>query len=480
MAQCSMNLNKKGFRSFSNRRTCALRRLGWIAFASLCVVSSGIHFANAQQLGSKLQPPTSIAAPQLPQVSKTPVVASPEEVIPKVAEHRLSLSDLEQMALVSNPSITKASALVGAARGNWLQVGLLPNPTVGYEGQQLGSGGQAEQHGVMIGQEFVRGGKLRLNRAVAEQELSKAMQTLSIQQQKVLTDVRITFYQVLLAQRQIDLTENLVQIAAQGAKAVDALFKGKEGTRADVLQAQLEVENARVLATNARNRHQSAWRGLCAVTGNPHLPPQALAGDAYAPPREFDFEQTLTRMQSISPEMDAARSEISRARFALERANAEPIPNVSVQGLFNFVDNGVSDGGPDAGISISMPIPVFNKNQGASLQAEHEIMAAEQAMAQLSLGFQARLAPTFERFANARNQVQRYREAILPAAQESLDLTRQAYQAGESGFLALLTAQRTFFQTNLNYLESLRQLRTAEAEIEGLLLMDSLNTGNVR
>ncbi|HEX5104644.1 MAG TPA: hypothetical protein VFV87_12575, partial [Pirellulaceae bacterium] len=71
-----------------------------------------------------------------------------------------TLADFEQMALAANPSVARAAALVQAARGNYTQVGLPPNPSVGYEGQQLGSGGLAEQDGIFIQQEFVRGGKL--------------------------------------------------------------------------------------------------------------------------------------------------------------------------------------------------------------------------------------------------------------------------------------------------------------------------------
>lgn len=70
--------------------------------------------------------------------------------------------------------------------------------------------------------------------------------------------------------------------------------------------------------------------------------------------------------------------------------------------------------------------------------------------------------------------MERYRQAILPATQETLDRTRKMYEAGETNFLSLLTAQRTFSQTNLNYLEALRELRVSEMEIEGLLLRDSL------
>ena len=67
-------------------------------------------------------------------------------------------------------------------------------------------------------QEIVRGGKLRLNRAVADRERMRFEQELAAQELRVLTDVRIAFYQVLLAQRQIDLTADLIQISDNGSQ----------------------------------------------------------------------------------------------------------------------------------------------------------------------------------------------------------------------------------------------------------------------
>ena len=99
-------------------------------------------------------------------------------------------------------------------------------------------------------------------------------------------------------------------------------------------------------------------------------------------------------------------------------------------------------------------------------------------MQRVELDLQLRLSQVFERYANARNQVEKYNRDILPAAKESLDLTRAGYRAGEFGFLNLLTAQRTYFQTNLGYLEALRDLWSAAWEIEGLLLNNSLQAGN--
>lgn len=419
---------------------------------------------SQQDIGLRLADATPAQCERLPQP------------LPDVeTEGGLTLEELEQRALVSNPSLRRFAALVGAARGNALQVGLPPNPSIGYEGQQLGSGGLAEQHGVLFSQEIVRGGKLRLSRAVANSERIRIEQQLAAQQQRVLTDARIAFYQVLLAQRQIEITDSLIQISNEGSRSVDSLFKANEVGRADVLQAQLETENARILAENARNRHDAAWRSLAAIIGEPDLEPQALQGDLLKSPVELDFQSSLTHLLEFSPEVAAATMEVDRARLAVERARVEPVPNVDFQGLVNWQDNGIG-GKPDGGVAVTVPVPLFNRNQGAIARAEHEYIAANQALSQLQLDLQNRLAPVFERYSNARNQFERYQATILPAAQESLELTRSMYSAGQTGYTTLLTAQRTYSQTQLNYLDTIRTLRITEVEIDGLLLRGSLQT----
>ena len=396
-----------------------------------------------------------------------------EVIVAPQADRPLTLADLEQMALSGNPSIARAQALASAAHGNWIQVGLPPNPKVGYEGQQIGSGGRAEQDGALVEQEIVRGGKLRLSREVAAQEVARARQELAAQQQRVLTDVRVAYYQVLVAQKQKSMTDQLVDIANRGSQAANALVDAKEVSRADVLQAELEVENTQILAQNARNRLTAGWQQLAAIIGDPYLQPQPLAGELTIQREKIEWSAAIDRLLATSPEIAVAAANIERARWNLERQIVEPRPNVTVQGLVNWRDNGIG-GGSDGGIQVTMPLPVWNKNQGAISQAQCEVVAAERALQQLELYLQQRLAPVYERYQNSRNQVTRYEARILPAAQESLELTRKMYAAGETGYISLLTAQRTFSQTQLNYLDALRELRAAEAEIDGLLLSNSL------
>jgi cobalt-zinc-cadmium efflux system outer membrane protein len=124
-----------------------------------------------------------------------------------------------------------------------------------------------------------------------------------------------------------------------------------------------------------------------------------------------------------------------------------------------------------------VPIPLWNRNQGGVRRAQAELAAAQSNADRVELGLQQRLASVFQRYANARQQVETYRKQILPDAQSSLDLVNEGYRQGEFGYLTLLTAQRTFFQTNLAYLESLRQLRESQATVDNLLLTDSLRSG---
>jgi cobalt-zinc-cadmium efflux system outer membrane protein len=428
--------------------------------------------------GARCQPPIVAQQNQLRLLAEPrdlSAESAPEVLPPAESRPGLGLAELEQLALERNPSLARAASVVAAARGRWLQVGLPPNPTTGYEGQQIGSGGKAEQHGIVVTQEVVRGGKLQLNRAVANQEIERAAQELLAQQQRVRTDVRIAFYQVLLAQRQIDVTRELLGVAQQGVATAQLLTRSGETSRVDVLQSQLELENALIVVETARNRHSAAWQSLAAVVGEPGLPPQPLAGDAYAPPCAYDRQEILQRLLNTSPEVGAALANIDRARYALQRAIAEPRPNVNFEGLFNVQDNGIG-GRPDAGLRMTLPVPLWDKNQGQIIQAQHELAAARQALAQLELELQARLAPVFERYANARVQVERYRSRILPTARESFELKRKLYQAGEIDYDNLLSVQRTYSQTNLDYLGVLRDLRVAEAELDGLLLTGSLQS----
>src|SRR5439155_5482390 len=287
-------------------------------------------------------------------------------------------------------------------------------------------------------------------------------------QQRVLTDVRVAFYEALLAQRNLELAQTLLKIAGEATNTAQRLFSAGETSEVDLRQAEIEVFNAENNLNDARQRHFAAWQTLRAVMGVPLLPTAVLRGDLESIPDNITWDETLNRLLSTSPEIGAATANVERARAALVRARREPIPNFRLQGG-PMQDQGIG-GKTDGIVQALLPLPIINRNQGAISQAMADITAAERAVQQVELDLQNRLAPVFERYSSSVYRVRRYREKILPSAEKSLELVRRGYGAGEFPFLNLLNTQRTYFQTNQAYLQSLLDLRSSAAQIEGLLL----------
>jgi len=399
-------------------------------------------------------------------------IALPPEAAP--LPEGMSLAELEGIAEHGNPTLVQAAARVRAAQAECVQVGLYPNPRIGYQATDMGVGGTSGKQGAVAGQEFVTAGKLKRNREVAAQEIQQAEFAWQAQRQRVVNDVRRAFYEVLVAQRTVELTDELVRIGQEGVKAAEALLKAKEVSRVDVLQARIEADSAGILAEKARNRHLAAWRNLALVIGSPDMPVTKLTGDLEENLAEFTWEATVNRVLGESPQVAEARTGVSRAEAVVSRECAVRIPNVDMQVGVAY-DNEARDS--IAEVQAGFALPLFNRNQGNIRKAEAELIAARHEVRRVELELQQQLAAAFEQYRNARYQVQRYSQQILPNAQASLDLVAAGYRQGEFNYITLLTAQRTFFQVNLAYVDSMRDLRTIVVAIEGYLLTDSLQHG---
>jgi len=151
----------------------------------------------------------------------------------------------------------------------------------------------------------------------------------------------------------------------------------------------------------------------------------------------------------------------------------EAVPDINTRVSVQQVD-GTDD--TITGVQVGIPLPLWNRNQGGIRQAQAEVTAASQNIDRLALDLKRRLATTFRDYADAHAQAQIYSEEILPRSKKTFELVQQAYAIGEVGYLDLLAAQRTYSQTNLRYLDSLQSLWQNWAQIDGLLLSNSLSS----
>lgn len=392
-----------------------------------------------------------------------------EEVV--AAAGSLSLPHLEATALAQNPAIARVAAQLSAAQGTTLQAGLAPNPVIGYQGNEIGNEGEAGQNGAFLSQTLITGGKLRLSQGAFNQRVAELQQQLAAMQMAVVSDVRIAYYQAVAAQRRARLAARLVQIGEETTQTARGLFEAQEVSRIDLLQAEIERDRAKIRLQQAQSEHVAAWRQLLAVTGLSDRPLESLTDTLDQLPPELEWESALQTLLASSPEIAAAHTRIEQARWQLQREHAEPIPDLNVSGGVAY-DSATGD--TITGVQAQLPIPLWNKNQGGIRRAQSELTAARADLQRVELNLQKRLASAFQRYSTARYSVAHYGRAILPHADESLNLVTLGYRQGELSYLTLLTAQRTFYGVHLDYVDALSQLHQAQTEIESSLLSGSL------
>lgn len=388
-----------------------------------------------------------------------------------VTSAQLTIASIEQIALANNPTIKQVNASVSKVAGLRSQVGLRPNPTVGYQGSQLADRG-TDQHLLFFEQEFVRGDKLALNQSVLNEETHVQMWELEAQRFRVLTDVRTRFYEAIAAQHQLAAIKDFVQVARQGVMVAERRKTAGEASQIEVLQAKILLSQVELAVQQTEARYLGAWKDLVAVAGVPNMAPTPLQGELAQSPEAMDWDQQYQRIVSQSPELAAAQRRVAKARAFLCRQEAQPIPNLTLQlaaGYDQSTDNGMLN------LQVGAPIPVFNDNSGNISAAYADYCRATHDVKRIEMAIKSRLARAAQDYDAALAAVLKYQTQILPDAQTTLDLSEQSYQAGEIDFLQVLIVRKTFFDSKVLSIQAQGELAQANAKVDGLLLTGGLD-----
>src|SRR6266540_3838269 len=361
-------------------------------------------------------------------MSKRSVIASPSQTEPA-----LRLEDLERMALQNNPTIGQAEAAIRAAEGRRVQAGLMPNPIIGYLGEELSARAfdQKSEHYIFAEQEVPLGGKLKKSRDVFARERAQAQAEAAAQKQRVLNAVRTLYYEALGAQRLVEVRAELAKLASEAVDVTGELFNTGAADRPDALAIQVEAR---------------------------------LAGDLEQGLPALELERLLAALLRESPEVKRAQAGIERARASLARAKAEPTPNLFLRGGMGYSAELLETfppqppgrkSGPEAFAEVGLRIPLFNRNQGAIAEASAELDFAEREARRVELMLRARTASAFRAYQNALSVAIEYREQIVPRARQAYELYLASFRQMAAAYPQALIAQRTFFQTQAEYVRAL-------------------------
>jgi cobalt-zinc-cadmium efflux system outer membrane protein len=399
------------------------------------------------------------------------------------AASALRLEDLERMALQGNPTVAQAEAAIRAAEGRRVQAGLLPNPVVGYAGEEFAfrAFSDKSEHLGFIEQTIPLGGKLSKSRRIFAQEKIQSEHEAAAQKQRVLNGVRMLFYRALGAQELVDVRTQLAKLAGEAVKITGELFNVGQADRPDAAQIRIEAQRAELDLVMAENEYEQIWQEIAAVVGNPFLEPTPLIGELDKGLPVLEQAALLTQLLANSPEIKRAQAGVERAKAALTRAKAETAPDLFVRGGFGYNrellerEIGLNRRtGPEAQVEIGIRIPLWNRNQGGIAAAGAELEMAEREVRRVELWLRARFASSFRTYLNALRVATRYEKQIVPEAQSAYDTYLRNFRVMAAAYPQVLIAQRTLFQVRAEYVAALVNTWQNAALLQGYMLSGAL------
>jgi outer membrane protein, heavy metal efflux system len=395
----------------------------------------------------------------------------------------LTLDAVLATARSRNPTLRAAQAAIAQSAGQAKQAGTLPNPVIGYEGDQIrgGSYGGGE-HGAFLQQTIPLGGKLGLRRDVYRAQQRTGEAALTTQQQRIEADMESSFYAALALQQEVETHKQLSAIAADATETARQLANVGQADAPDVLQSEVEQGQAALDTVTAERRYIAAFHELTATAGQPDLPLTRLAGDLTAAPAA---PPSLDTILARSPAVQQADQAVHAAEAQLRSARREIVPDLTLRAGEQWNNELVRESpnvaaGPQSFASASIDLPLWNRNHGNIASAQAAVDAAQAEAARIRLALRHSAAPLIEQYSIAATQSARYRNDLLPRAQRAYDLYRERYRQMAAAYPQVLVSQRTLFQLQLAYIQSLGELWQSSAQLRHFALNGGLAAWEAR
>src|SRR5229473_1478619 len=396
---------------------------------------------------------------------------------PTSEQKTITLEELQQMALQNNPTFAQSAANIQAAGGRKKQSGLYPNPTVGYQGEQIRGGSfHGGEQGFFVQQDIVLGGKLGLNRKIFDQELKQAETEAEEQKVRVVTNVRMSYTQALAAQQTLELRQNLSKLADDAVETSHQLANVGQADAPDVLESEVEAQQAQLAVIMAEQNQQRVWKALAAVVGNPRLSLLKLEGKLEDTP-PVNADELVEKIVNESPAVRIAELAVKRAEAALARAKREPIPDLQLRGGLQQNGELLADGravGLQGFADVGVRIPIFNRNQGNIATAKADAERANREVERVKLVLRERAASVVQTYTFSQTAVDRYKNQMIPRAQKAYEMYTNKYQDMAAAYSQVLIAQRTLMQLEVSYITALENFATSSLSLQSYLLTDGL------
>ncbi|OGW62983.1 MAG: hypothetical protein A2V83_11030 [Nitrospirae bacterium RBG_16_64_22] len=415
-------------------------------------------------------------------VSGTAFAADPPSAAPRPAP--LKLDRCIETALANNQLIRAAKADVSAKEGLVIQARspLLPQITGSVTRSESESEGvtgktttettasslSASQLLYDFGRTYGSLGAAKANLQAGQGGLEKVIQD-------VILSVKQAHYAHLIAKRFVTVQEAVLTSAQAHLKQATAFYEVGVRPRYDVTQAEVEVNNALLGLSTARNNVRLTRITLNNAMGiDPNAPAEideTLADRKEMPPLDESAREALAKR----PEVRQADAQVEAARQSVRAAQGQHWPTISASGSYTWNDGtadsarlgGTSDLGNSWSAQVGLSIPLFAgfSGYGKIREAEANLDAAQANRENLKQGVLFDVNQAHANLDDARVRVT-LTESNLKKARENMDLAKGRYDAGVGAIIEVTDANTSLVKGETDALQALGDLQLAIARLE--------------
>ena len=393
-----------------------------------------------------------------------------------VAAERVTLREAVSQALARNPDLAAAKADIAIAEAKMVTARLRPNPVLSFTGDHLdilgtgfndvNGGGPAE---IAAGFEYtvLRGGKRVRRMDVARQTRDVTEFRYRDSSRSLVLGVENAFIDALLTRETIELDRQNLGFFRQIVTIDEARWKSGDIAEVEFVRSRLAALQYEAAVRQAEQRHREALLKLQTLMGRGRSLPDfdvdgSLDRSAPVPPLETLREQAFdSRPDLLALRRDAGRAASS---VALERANAKQDWTLGTEyrrQQENARANALT-------VGFSVPLPVFDRNQGEIARAEQERKQAEIRVTALEQQISGEVETAWWAATSARGLLETIQGAMLESARSVRDITEYSYRRGDASLLALLDAQRAFNDTMQAYIEARAEYARSLYELDNV------------
>lgn len=363
-------------------------------------------------------------------------------------ETPLTLDAYLDEAFRHNPGLRAAFDNWQAAMERIPQARSLDDPTLSFEYfvEQTDS-----RYQVSLTQMFPALGALRLRQDRATAEARAAMHAFEAERFELYEHVVNGFYEYHYLGRSTAITDENLRLLTDLEQAVEARYRSGETAFADLIKVRIERERLADRLATLRDQRRARSAALAALLNRPADELLPWPDFQASGPAMIDETALAGILAELNPELKAADARIEAANVGEELARRSGWPRFML-GAGTMVMSGMEGRGDetDIGLMTGITLPVWRgRVRAAREEAAALRLSARHERDDLRNRLRAELSMAVFEFRDAERRIELFSESLVPKAEQTLDVARQAYAGGQAGFMTLIDAQRMLLEFQL-------------------------------